>query len=96
MTNDCVAQTWYRMLRTIGTPVALCSPQAISKTPQFMQWAVLQANGAEPAQQPGLVALPQIFVKAMRGVAGQVDAFLGEYKSQRVKGFVGIFREWLG
>lgn len=78
MSNDCVAQTWYRMLRTIGSPVALCSPQTISRTPPFMQWAVQQSNGCEPAQHPCLLALPVIFVKAIRGVAGQVDAFLGE------------------
>lgn len=78
MTDDCVAQTWYRMLRTIGSPVALCSPQLVAKTPQFMQWAVQQAGGAEPAQHPCLVQLPACFARAMRGVAGQVDAFLGE------------------
>lgn len=87
MGNDCVAQTWYRMLRTIGSPVALCSPQSISKTPQFMQWAVQQANGVEPAQQPCLVALPLIFVKAIRGVASQVDAFLGEFELDVVSVF---------
>ncbi|XP_037051455.1 ral GTPase-activating protein subunit beta isoform X9 [Bradysia coprophila] len=77
MNNDCVAQTWYRLLRTIGSPIALCSPQVISKTPQFVQWAVTRTDGQEPHQHPCLLILPQIFLKAMKGVASQVDAFLG-------------------
>lgn len=78
MTNDCIAQTWYRLLRTIGSPNALCSPQVISKTPQFMQWAVQRSDGMEPFQHPCLQMLPQIFLKAIKGVSSQVDAFLGE------------------
>ncbi|XP_037051457.1 ral GTPase-activating protein subunit beta isoform X11 [Bradysia coprophila] len=80
MNNDCVAQTWYRLLRTIGSPIALCSPQVISKTPQFVQWAVTRTDGQEPHQHPCLLILPQIFLKAMKGVASQVDAFLGIYQ----------------
>lgn len=79
MTNDCIAQTWYRFLRTIGTPIALCSPQVISKTPQFMQWVVSRADGVETFHHPCLVMLPQIFLKAIKGIASQVDAFLGNY-----------------
>lgn len=97
MTNDCIAQTWYRFLRTIGSPVrsaevtrteqfskitvsqiALCSPQVISKTPQFVQWTVSRTDGLEPHQHPCLLMLPQIFLKAMKGIASQVDAFLGK------------------
>lgn len=78
MTNDCIAQTWYRFLRTIGSPIALCSPQIISKTPQFMQWAIQRADGVEPFQHPCLLNLPQIFLKAIKGIASQVDAFLGK------------------
>lgn len=80
MTNDCIAQTWYRFLRTIGSPISLCSPQVISKTPQFMQWAVSRTDNIEPFQHPCLLMLPHIFLKAIRGVASQVDAFLGKTK----------------
>lgn len=79
MTNDCIAQTWYRFLRTFGSPIALCSPQAISKTPQFMQWVVSRADGAETFHHPCLAQLPQIFLKAIKGIASQVDAFLGMF-----------------
>ncbi|KAJ6629279.1 Ral GTPase-activating protein subunit beta [Pseudolycoriella hygida] len=80
MSNDCIAQTWYRFLRTIGSPIALCSPQVISKTPQFVQWAVSRTDGLEPHKHPCLLMLPQIFFKAMKGIASQVDAFLGIYQ----------------
>ncbi|XP_067623767.1 ral GTPase-activating protein subunit beta isoform X9 [Eurosta solidaginis] len=76
MTNDCVAQTWYRFLRTIGNPTALCSPHIISKSSHFMQWALTHDKGAETYQHPCLQALPQIFLKAIKGISNQVDAFL--------------------
>lgn len=78
MTNDCIAQTWYRFLRTIGNPTALCSPQIISKTPHFMQWSMTREDGVEAYQHPCLLALPQIFLKAIKGISSQVDAFLGK------------------
>ncbi|XP_067623760.1 ral GTPase-activating protein subunit beta isoform X2 [Eurosta solidaginis] len=81
MTNDCVAQTWYRFLRTIGNPTALCSPHIISKSSHFMQWALTHDKGAETYQHPCLQALPQIFLKAIKGISNQVDAFLGIYRS---------------
>lgn len=77
MSNDCIAQTWYRFLRTIGSPITLCSPQIISKTPQFMQWVVSRAGDVESYNHPCLLQLPLIFLKAIKGVASQVDAFLG-------------------
>lgn len=78
MTNDCIAQTWYRFLRTIGSPITLCSPQIISKTPQFMQWVVSRAaEGVEAINHPCLLQLPLIFLKAIKGISSQVDAFLG-------------------
>ncbi|XP_011183884.1 ral GTPase-activating protein subunit beta isoform X14 [Zeugodacus cucurbitae] len=81
MTNDCVAQTWYRLLRTIGNPTALCSPHIISKSSHFMQWALTHDKGAETYQHPCLQALPQIFLKAIKGISNQVDAFLGLSKA---------------
>lgn len=78
MSNDRIAQTWYRLLRTIGSPIALCSPQLICKTPHFMQWVVSRAaEGSKAIDHPCLLRLPLIFLKAMKGIANQVDAFLG-------------------
>ncbi|KAM7352661.1 ral GTPase-activating protein subunit beta isoform 4-T4 [Cochliomyia hominivorax] len=79
MTNDCVAQTWYRFLRTIGNPTALCSPHIISKSSHFVQWALTHDKGAETYQHPCLQSLPLIFLKAIKGISSQVDAFLGIY-----------------
>lgn len=78
MTNDCVAQSWYRFVRIIGSPIALCCPQVISHTPAFMQFILLRDDSIEPHQHPCLQILPQIFLKAMKGIACEVDAFLGE------------------
>ncbi|XP_068141131.1 ral GTPase-activating protein subunit beta isoform X4 [Drosophila tropicalis] len=80
MSNDCVAQTWYRFLRMIGNPTALCSPHVISKSPQFVQWALTHDKGAETHQHPCLQMLPKIFLNAMKGISSQVDAFLGIYR----------------
>ncbi|XP_017114990.1 ral GTPase-activating protein subunit beta isoform X6 [Drosophila elegans] len=80
MSNDCVAQTWYRFLRMIGNPTALCSPHLISKSSHFVQWALTHEKGAETHQHPCLQQLPQIFLNAMKGISSQVDAFLGVYQ----------------
>ncbi|TDG46680.1 hypothetical protein AWZ03_006860 [Drosophila navojoa] len=80
MSNDCVAQTWYRFLRMIGNPTALCSPHIISKSSHFVQWALTHEKGAETHQHPCLQVLPQIFLNAIRGISSQVDAFLGIYQ----------------
>lgn len=78
MTNDCIAQTWYRFLRIIGSPIELCSPAQISNTPHFMQHCLLKEVGMEAHQHPCLMHLPQIFLKAIKGISSQVDAFLGK------------------
>ncbi|XP_030384786.1 ral GTPase-activating protein subunit beta [Scaptodrosophila lebanonensis] len=77
MSNDCVAQTWYRFSRIIGSPTALCSPHGISKSPHFVQWALTLEKGTETHQHPCLQLLPQIFLSTMKGVSTQIDAFLG-------------------
>lgn len=87
MSNDCVAQTWYRFLRTIGNPIALCSPHIISKSSHFVQWALTHDKGAETYQHPCLQALPLIFLKAIKGISNQVDAFLGKLFLLSQKGF---------
>lgn len=68
----------------IGSPTALCCPQAISHTPQFMQYILLRDDSIEPHQHPCLLMLPQIFLKAMKGIASQVDAFLGALRRETI------------
>ncbi|KOC70045.1 Ral GTPase-activating protein subunit beta [Habropoda laboriosa] len=76
MSDEAVAQAWYRLLRTIGDPVDLCRPAVISQTQAFLQYAIASPNVIDPCQHPCLQSLPQIFLKAIKGIAGQVDAFL--------------------
>ncbi|GBP58147.1 Ral GTPase-activating protein subunit beta [Eumeta japonica] len=78
MSGECVVQSWYRMLHTIGNPVDLCRPHVISQTPDFLQYSITQEEGTrDPSQHPCLQSLPMIFHKAMKGIAAHVDAFLG-------------------
>ncbi|CAH1959120.1 unnamed protein product [Acanthoscelides obtectus] len=77
MSNDCIAQSWYRFLNTIGNPVSLTKPKVISQTQKFLQFAISTDGIADPCQHSCLQALPLIFLKAIKGIAGQVDAFLG-------------------
>ncbi|XP_059483480.1 ral GTPase-activating protein subunit beta isoform X11 [Neocloeon triangulifer] len=77
MSRDCIAQSWFRMVHTIGNPVELCQPQVVSQTPPFLQYAISSTNVVEPCHHPCLTILPTIYLKAIKGVASQVDAFLG-------------------
>ncbi|KAL1509023.1 hypothetical protein ABEB36_003829 [Hypothenemus hampei] len=77
MSNDCIAQSWYRFLNTIGNPVNLTKPEIISQTQKFLQFAISTDGVMDPCQHPCLQQLPLIFLKAIKGIAGQVDAFLG-------------------
>ncbi|XP_034250605.1 ral GTPase-activating protein subunit beta isoform X1 [Thrips palmi] len=77
MTPDCISQSWFRFLHTLGNPAQLCRPGVISHTQKFLQYALASDSVVDPCQHPCLSALPVIFLKAIRGVAGQVDAFLG-------------------
>ncbi|KAF7994357.1 hypothetical protein HCN44_003829 [Aphidius gifuensis] len=77
ISDEAVAQAWYRLLRTIGDPVDLCRPAVVSQTQAFLQYAIASTNVVDPCQHPCLQALPHIFLKAIKGIAGQVDAFLG-------------------
>ncbi|XP_063903698.1 ral GTPase-activating protein subunit beta isoform X6 [Zophobas morio] len=84
MSNDCIAQSWYRFLNTIGNPISLTKPEVISQTQKFLQFAISTDNVNDPCQHPCLQALPLIFLKAIKGIAGQVDAFLGIPKSSLI------------
>ena len=53
-------------------------------------------NVIEPSNHPCLAALPDIFLKAMRGISAMVDAFLGMLLFHYVKLFlylVYLFQE---
>lgn len=81
MSNECIAQAWFRMLHTLGNPVDLCRPEVISQTPKFYHFALSSEMVIDPCQHPCLALLPQIFYKAMKGISILVDVFLGKYKS---------------
>lgn len=83
MSDEAVAQAWYRLLRTIGDPVDLCRPAVVSQTQAFLQYAIASPNVIDPCQHPCLQSLPQIFLKAVKGIAGHVDAFLGKSRTIR-------------
>lgn len=81
MSNECIAQAWFRMLHTLGNPVDLCRPEVISQTPKFYHFALSSEMVIDPCQHPCLALLPQIFYKAMKGVSTLVDVFLGKYRN---------------
>lgn len=78
MSNECIAQAWFRLLHTLGNPVDLCRPEVISQTPKFYHFALSSEMVIDPCQHPCLALLPQIFYKAMKGVSNLVDVFLGK------------------
>ncbi|XP_043195120.1 ral GTPase-activating protein subunit beta-like isoform X3 [Amphibalanus amphitrite] len=77
MAPEAVAQTWYRMLHTIGNPVEISSAAAVSSTQQFLQYAISSEAVIEPHQHPCLSQLPAIFHRAVRAISLLVNAFLG-------------------
>lgn len=84
MSNECVAQAWFRLLHTLGNPVDLCRPEVISQTPKFYHFALSSEMVIDPCQHPCLAVLPQIFYKAMKGISNLADVFLGEWNLQFV------------
>ncbi|KAL4239114.1 hypothetical protein ACF0H5_003817 [Mactra antiquata] len=77
MSNDCIAQSWFRFLHIIQNPVDLAKPELIGQTPMFLRLALESEVVVDPRQHECLGKLPQIFYKAMRGVSIMVNAFLG-------------------
>ncbi|KAF5302204.1 hypothetical protein FQA39_LY10243 [Lamprigera yunnana] len=77
MSNNCVVQSWYRFLNTIGNPANLTKPEIISQTPKFLHYAISSESVMDPCYHSCLQVLPLVFLKAIKGIAGQVDAFLG-------------------
>lgn len=80
MSNHTVAQSWFRLLQTIGNPADLSRPSTISRTPKFLQAALSDPNHklVDPSNHPCLNVLPYNFYVAIRGIASLVDAFLGK------------------
>lgn len=79
-TDDCIAQSWYRFLKIIGPPSALCLAHVISHTPQFLSFTILRDDSSvEPQHQHNcLMSLPDSFLKAVKGIGNIIDAFLGK------------------
>lgn len=77
MTHECVAQSWYRFLHSIGNPVELSRPELVSQTQSFYQYAIVAKSVVDPTNHPCLAALPDIFFKALQSISSMVDAFLG-------------------
>lgn len=80
MSNDTIAQSWFRLLQTIGNPADLSRPKIISRTPKFLQAALSETNHRllDPSHHPCLNVLPYNFYISIRGIASLVDAFLGK------------------
>lgn len=74
MDHMIVSQAWYRFLMIISNPVDLSSPEIISRTKKFSNFATECV--VDPIQHPCLDVLPQNFHKAMKGLAQLVDTFL--------------------
>ena len=44
MSDDCVAQSWFRFLHVIQNPVDLAKPELISQTPMFLKVSTCPCN----------------------------------------------------
>ncbi|XP_036357187.1 ral GTPase-activating protein subunit beta isoform X7 [Octopus sinensis] len=77
MTNDCIAQSWFRFLHILQNPVDLCHPEIISQTPKFIEMVLACANVIDPSEHECLKSLPVIFFHSMHGISVMVNAFLG-------------------
>ena len=78
LTNECIAQSWFRFLQLLSDPVDLSRPHVVSNTAKFMHMALTAEVVMEPHQHPCLQKLPHIFRRAMRSISVLVDSFLGE------------------
>ncbi|XP_078491272.1 ral GTPase-activating protein subunit beta [Ciona intestinalis] len=77
ISNEQIAQTWFRMLHIISDPVELCNSNKFSKSPLFIERSLKSDSFIDPSQHPCLRMLPYIFLKVMKGISSLVDAFLG-------------------
>ena len=56
-----------------------------------MQWVIARSDGVETFHHPCLLHLPQIFLKAIKGIASQVDSFLGKFANYFIIWFYKSF-----
>lgn len=93
MSNHTIAQSWFRLLQTIGNPADLSRPSIISRTPKFLQAALSDPNHrlVDPSNHPCLSVLPYNFYVAIRGIASLVDAFLGKNSPYYLISFISCF-----
>ncbi|XP_013391687.1 ral GTPase-activating protein subunit beta isoform X2 [Lingula anatina] len=74
---DTITQAWFRFLHILSNPVELSNIQVISQTPKFLHMALASEDVIDPSHHDCLKVLPQIFFRAMKGIAVLVDAFMG-------------------
>ncbi|XP_055878983.1 ral GTPase-activating protein subunit beta-like isoform X3 [Biomphalaria glabrata] len=77
MSNESIAQCWFRFLHILQNPVDLSRPSVVSNTPKFLQYALTSEAVIDPSYHPCLGKLPAVFLRAMRGISVMVNAFLG-------------------
>ena len=85
MPKDCLVQSWFRLLHTLGNPVDLLYPNRLSGSPAFQKVATEFEKESRKHRHPPpspiqgcLSLLPGIFHEAMKGVAALVYLFLAQ------------------
>lgn len=85
MPKDCLVQSWFRLLHTLGNPVDLLYPNRLTSSPAFQkvesdfEKESRKHRHPPPSPIPGCInTLPSIFHEAMKGVAALVYLFLGQ------------------
>ncbi|KAK3094041.1 hypothetical protein FSP39_023374 [Pinctada imbricata] len=92
MTDDCIAQCWFRFLHMIQNPVDLCHPEIIGKTPKFMLNFMPTDSTPDSTQHECLLKLPLIFLKAMKGLSVMVNAFLGSPQNHKCEDHAALLQ----
>ena len=85
MPKDCLVQSWFRLLHTLGNPVDLLYPDRLTSSPVFQKvMADFERESRKHRHPPPspiqgcLNTLPSIFHEAMKGVAALVYLFLAQ------------------
>jgi hypothetical protein len=85
MPKDCLVQSWFRLLHTLGNPVDLLYPNRLTSAPAFQKVAAEFEKESRKHRHPPpspvqacLNLLPSIFHEAMKGVAALVYLFLAQ------------------
>ena len=85
MPKDCLVQSWFRLLHTLGNPVDLLYPNRLTSSPAFQKVATEFEKESQKHKHPPpspiqacLSTLPTIFHEAMKGIAALVYLFLGQ------------------